>query len=236
MILRTLSGLLLGCAALGLVACEDPTAPPGIALLLQVEVISAADAPASGSSAGAPAAAPGIESLDVGEVALAIGGLELTASTINGREDFLLEEPVVVPLRLSGDPTLALSTPVPTDEYEAIDVFVDKLDPGVPADDVLIEVFPSLEGASVLIRGTLIRDGIEEQFVFTSALAARRKYTFPAPRRFSSTFRSVALYTLTVNLDGWFDAGLGEFLDPNDPADLPSIEANILASMELIQG
>lgn len=236
MIQRTLSRPLLACVILGLVACEDPTGPPGIALLLQVEVISAAGAPATVSSARGPASAPGIESVDMNEVALAIGGLELTASTINGREDFLLEEPVVVPLRLSGNPTLALSTPVPTDEYEAIDVFVDKLDPGVPADDVLIEVFPSLEGASVLIRGTLVRDGVEELFAFTSPLSARRQYVFPAPRRFSSTFRSVALYTLTVDLDGWFDAGLGELLDPNDPADQAAIEANIAASLELVQG
>ncbi|NNF12775.1 MAG: hypothetical protein HKN72_06115 [Gemmatimonadetes bacterium] len=233
---RNLTRLLLAVLTLGLAACEDATGPPGIALLLQVEVISSAAAPTGVSPARGPAPAPGIESIDIGEVALALGGLELTASTINGREDFLLEEPVVVPLRLSGDPTLALSTPVPTDEYQSIDVFVDKLDPGVPADDVLIEVFPSLEGASVLIRGTFVRDGVEELFAFSSPLSARRQYVFPAPRRFSSTFRSVALYTLTIELDGWFDAGFGELLDPTDPADQADIEANISASLELVQG
>lgn len=228
--------MFLAAITLGLLACEDPTGPPGIALLLQVEVISSAAAPGASSPAGAPAAAPGIESIDVDEVALAIGGLELIASTINGTENFLLEEPVVVPLRLSGDPTLALSTPVPTDEYQAIDVFVDKLDPGVPADDVLIDVFPSLEGASVLIRGSLVRDGVSELFEFTSPLSARRQYMFPAARRFSSTFRSVALYTLEIELDGWFDAGFGELLDPNDAADQAAIEANISASFEVVQG
>ena len=228
--------LLLAGITLGLTACEDPTGPPGIALLLQVEVISSEPAPAGAPPYEGPAAAPGIESIDLNEVALAIGGLELIASTINGTEDFLLEEPVVVPLRLSGDPTLALSTPVPTDEYRAIDVFVDKLDPGVPADGALIRVFPSLAASSIPNRGSLVRNGVEELFAFTSPLSARRQYVFPAARRFSSTFRSVALYTLTVEPDGWFDAGFGELLDPNDPADQAAIEANIAASMELIQG
>lgn len=231
MINRTTFLLLLAGLTVGVTSCQDPTGPDGIALLLQVEVLSTAGA----SYASAPTA-PGVESIELNEVAIAIGGLELIASTINGTADFLLEEPVVVPLRLSGDPTLAISTPLPPDEFRALDVFIDKLDPGVPADDVLIDVFPSLEGASILIRGTLVRDGVEELFTFTSPLGTRKQYEFPAARRFSGTFRSVALYTLNVDIDGWFDAGQGALLDPTDPADQATIETYIAASMEVVQG
>lgn len=235
MLKRTTGYLLIAALTLVSSGCEDPVGTPGIALLLQVEVISVPAPPQVGAM-GAPAAAPGIESIEVDEVAIAVGGLELIRSEINGTVNFLLERPVVVPLRLSGNPTLALSTAVPEDEYGSIDVFVDKLDPGVAADDVLIATFPGLEGSSVLVRGRIIRDGVEELFTFTSPVSVRKNYTFSAPRRFSSTFRSAALYTLTIDMAGWFQTDLGEFLDPVDAADQDAIEANIAASMAVVRG
>lgn len=236
MIQRTLSFLLLAGLALGLAGCEDPTGPPQVALLLQVRAMRAPTVPPSGSATPSPARAPGIETIDITEAVLVFGGLGLEGAGIDGTVDWRLEETVVVPLRLSGDPTLALSTPVPQGEYAVLEVFLDHLDPGVAADEEVIDVFPRLEGAGVLVSGTLTRDGVEEIFTFTAPIAVREEFMFPAPRRFSQTFRSAALYTLNVDMDQWFAAEFGELFDPTDPADQAAIRTAIEGSMELIQG
>lgn len=217
-------------AVLGTAACNDPTGPSGFEFLIQVRTLAEPDAP---SGVIGPARAPGITAIDIDEVVLVFGGFRLERE--EDGSDFVLDESVVVPLRLGGEPTLVFAPSVPEGEYRALEVFLDELETEVPAEASLIDVFPRLEGMSVLIAGELTRDGEPEPFLFTSTLGSDVRLDFPRPRTFSADALALPVYSVTFDVARWFDAELDAILDPNDEADRAAIEAAIAESMQVVR-
>ena len=110
---------------------------------------------------------------------------------------------------------------------------VDKLEVGNPAEEPLIQAQPMLADASVLVMGTVARDGgSPESFTFTAALDIDLELPFPAPVEFTAEANPVTLVSLVIDVSSWF-AGTGDMLDPADAANRSAIEATIQASLEL---
>lgn len=223
--------LALVTALLGATACSEPTGPSGFEFLIQVRAVSEPDAPADATG---PARAPGVSAIEIQEAVVVFGGFRLEPN--EDPTDFVLDESEVVPLRLDGGPTLVFAPAVPEGEYRAIEVFLDELDPAAPGDATLIDVFPRLEGVSLLVAGEVTRNGVAELFEFSAPLASDVRLEFPRPRTFSSDAIALPVYTVLFALDQWFQGAPGVFLDPNDEADRQAIEASIAESMQVVSG
>ncbi len=52
------------------------------------------------------------------------------------------------------------------------------------------------------------------------------------PREFTAEQNPVTVVALAIDLSGWL-AGMGDMLDPTDPANRSAIEGNIQASLDL---
>lgn len=216
-------------ALVGATACDEPTAPSGFEFLIQVRAISEADAPADTTGASR---APGISAIDIDEAVVVFGGFRLEPS--QDSTDVVFDESEVVPLRLGGEPTLVFAPAVPEGVYRAIEVFLDELETAVPEEATLIDVFPRLEGISILVAGELTRSGAAETFEFTAPLASDVRLEFQRPRTFSADAVALPVYTVSFDLDQWFEGPAGVFLDPNDEADREAIEASIAESMQVV--
>jgi hypothetical protein len=212
-------------------ACSDATAPLGDhALQVSVRVVGgtgAAPALPNGSS-GVSAAT----TVEVQSATFVLGGLKLETAGLDNTVDWVFEESVVIPLDFTGDPVLAFDIDVPAGIYKELEVSIDKLEVGNPAEDPLIAQYPQLADASVLVTGLVTRDGgTPEAFTFAAALDVDLELLFGTPIEFPVADNSV-LVSLTIDVTGWFD-GIGDMLDPDDPADRSAIEANVQASLEL---
>lgn len=210
--------------------CSDGTGPEGEReLQLRVRVTG------SPSLAGGPAAAPGIAAIQVQQAVLVLGGLKLETAGVDQTVDWTLDESIVLRLDLDGDPTLAFDTDVPPGTYKELEVSIDKLEIGHPREQLLINAWPALADASVLVSGTLTRNGSAEPFTFTAALDIDLELLFPTPVRFSGEDTDPTLISMTLDLSRWFRSLSGAGLDPNDPADRSEIEAAISRSIEVIK-
>lgn len=218
-------------ALLGATACDEPTAPGGFEFIIQVKAISEPDAPADPTG---PARAPGVSAIDIDEAVVVFGGFRLESN--EDPTDFVLDEPEVVPLRLGGEPTLVFAPEVPEGEYRALEVFLDELDMAEPDEATLIDVFPRLEGISLLVAGELTRNGVAELFEFTAPLGSAGRLEFQRPRTFSTDAVALPIYTVLFDLDQWFEDSPGVLLDPNDEADGEAIETSIAQSMRVVSG
>ncbi len=223
---------LLALALVAWTGCDDPTGPSGFEFIVQVRAISQPTAP---QSQVGPARADGVESIDIEEAVVVLDGLTLDGSG-TATADWTLDQTVVVPLRLSGNPTLVFAPAADEGEYEGISIVVDELEREDPAEASLIDVFPRLDGVSVLVRGQLVRNGVPEEFLFTTAASGVGRLDFAQPRRFSAQSAAIAVYTVRFDLDKWIESPGGVLLDPNDPADREAIEASILESIDIVSG
>lgn len=237
---RWTSGLgLLLVGALG--ACSgDSTGPePGSGIRLNVfahlGALSAAAAPALAAEAGSVGP---VESIEVDDVWIVLGGSKLEAAGVDETEDVTFEESRVVALDLTGEPVLAATyTPVPPGTYKEFEIWVDKLETGNPAEESLISEFPELRDASVLARGRVIRpDGSSDAFDFATdadedlELLISPFLTIEAPEDGSDASFSVAL---VIDVGSWFVDDLGGWLDPTDEADRSPIESKIGDSFDV---
>lgn len=226
--------LLLPALLLSVGGCDGPTGPSNFGFLVQVRAVSAPTAP--GGQTG-PSPAPGVlDDVEIDQAVVVFGGLTLEGTSRTNTADWNLDETVVVPLRLSGEPTLAFAPATDGGEYEGLRVNVDKLDSSDPDEAALIEIFPRMEGLSVSVEGTTLQGGISEPFSFTTSVPAEHRLGFSQPRRFSSEGASRPVYTVLFHLDRWFETAGGLVLDPNDEGDHAAIEESILGSMEVVAG
>lgn len=225
-------GAALLASLLVVLGCTDAAGPTGEhPLQVTVRVVNgAADASAllGAASRGNAAAAVEIES-----VVFVLGGLKLETAGLDSTVDWVFDESVVVPLDLTGTPTLAFDTDVPPGIYKELEVSVDKLEVGNPTEEPLIATWPGLADASVIVNGVVTRDGgAPETFTFTTALDIDLELLFDSPITFTEGDDGVILVSLTIDLTGWF-ADLGATLDPTDPANRSAIESNLQDSVEL---
>jgi hypothetical protein len=154
----------------------------------------------------------------------------------DGTIDFVDERSVVVELNLDGAPVLALSADAPSGLYKELEIAVDKLERGHPEEQLLIRAHPDLDNASVLVAGTVQRDGVTESFVFATDLDIDLELEFVPPLAIDVSEEPGLLVLIELDLSGWFRSPSGRLLDPADPADRSAIEGNIQNAIELFEG
>lgn len=226
--------LLLVACLLGVTGCDDPSGPSGFEFLVQVRAVSAPTGPDGRSG---PSPVPGVlDGIEIEQAVVVFGGLTLEGSDRTNTPDWGHQETVVVPLRLSGDPTLAFAPAIGDGEYGALRVNVNRLDADDPEEAALVEVFPRLEGLSLLVEGTTMRGDISEDFVFRTSIPGEGRLEFSQPRRFDSESAALPVYTVLFDLDRWFETAGGLVLDPNDEDDRAAIEESILGTMQVVVG
>jgi hypothetical protein len=202
-------------------------------LQVSVSVVNGqAAAPALPSASSQGSAATMVQ---VDSATFVLGGIKLETAGLDATVDWIFEHSVVIPLDFTGTPTLAFDTDVTPGIYKEVEVSVDKLEIGNPAEEPLIELWPRLADASVLVVGTVTRDGgAPEAFTFTAPLDIDLELPFDAPVEYTADDNPVTVVELTIDVSGWF-AGTGDMLDPTDPANTSDIEGNIQASLDLYE-
>ncbi len=222
--------IVLGCALIG--GCSDAVGPTG---QHQLQVQVRASQTSALATASGRLLAPGITSIEIGEAVLVLGGLKLETAGLDQTVDWIFERSVVVPLDLAGEPTLAFDTDVPSGIYKELEVSIDKLEIGHPEEQALIDLWPRLADASVLVTGEVVRNGTPEAFEFTAPLDIDMELVFATPLSVTENEILVTLVSLDFDLSQWFVGSGGGTLDPNDPADQSGIEAAITGSIEVVK-
>ena len=194
-------GVLLA-TVVAVAGCGDTIGPTGEhQLQVTVRLVNGGGSPAAGLSASRQAT--GATTVDIESVVFVLGGLKLETAGLDETVDWVLEESVVLPLDLSGTPVLAFDTDVPAGVYKELEVSVDKLEVGHPAEEPLIADWPDLADASVVVTGVLTREGgASEPFTFPAALDIDLELPFEEPVTFTAGENPVTLVSLTIDLSG----------------------------------
>ena len=224
----------LAAVAVCFVACSDAAGPTGShQLQVRVRVTSGAAGPGAALQASPQGAAAA--TVEVTGATFVLGGVKLETAALDDTVDWVMQESVVISLDLTGTPILAFDTDVPPGIYKELEVSIDKLEVGNPAEQPLIDAWPQLADASVLIEGVVTRDdGGPETFAFTAPLDIDLELPFAGPIEFTDSESAVMVVSLTIDVSGWF-ARLGDMLDPTNPADRAPIEGNIQASLDILE-
>ena len=214
--------------ALGLSACRDPAGPEADGAL-QVRAFSRGFAQAMGAPSGE------VSAIEIERVYVVLGRLKLEKAA-DGTEDFTDERSIVIELGPGTEPVLAIAADVPLGEYKEIELAIDKLERGHPTEEALIEAYPGLEDASLLIEGTFTRDGGEaESFSFAAALDIDLEVAFTPSLTIDTLEPGVTLLSLVLDGSEWFRSPSGELLRPTAEASRSMIEAAIQKSIELFE-
>ncbi len=214
------------CLAVLPLACSDTTAPE-----------ERADLEIHASMHGPPeqGGGSGIR-VDVDRVYLVVGRvkLEKAGSTL---VDFLDERSIVIALEPAAGPILAIAADVPDGAYKELEIAIDKLEAGHPHEQALVDAYPALSDASVLIEGTVADPAAtSESFSFATDLDIDLELTFDPPLTPDGAAGPATLISLMVDVTSWFRDQSGKLLDPRDPADRSAIESNVQRSIELFEG
>lgn len=236
---RPLAAVALGLATVFAAACsEDPTGPgdgPGV----QVNVFArtGGGAGASIGPAEGSVASGAVTSVQISRTAVVIGSVKLETAD-GSTQDFVLEESRVIELDLTGDAVTAVVVDPPAGTYKEVEISVDKLEPGNPAEQPMIDEHPELADASVVVEGTVTTDeGGEDPFSFATPLDADLEILLSPFLEVPSEGgdEGLRVFALVIDLDAWFDDGAGGLLDPTDPADRSAIEAAMGASFDAFE-
>jgi hypothetical protein len=214
-------------------ACSDPFGPDVDSSLQLLAFTSGVDQPARPS--GRDIRSGGVSSVEIDRILVVLGRLKLETAG-DGSQDFTDERSLVIELDSDDDPVLALAADVPLGTYKELELAIDKLERGHPTEQGLINAFPGLDDASVLVEGTVTREGVgEERFSFSSPLDIDLELEFSPPLVVDSREPGEVLLSLLLDASGWFRDSSGALLDPRVAAHRSSIEAAIQRSVELFE-
>lgn len=221
----------LPAAALALAACADSVTGPGAGSGDVRVNLFARTAGVTASIVSSSAAAGAAQSIDVDRVAIVVGAVKLETAGVDGTVDWVLEESRVVELDLAGGPTAAATYDVFPGTYKEVEVSIDKLEPGNPAEDPLISLNPELSDASVVVEGTVTRDDASTaSFTWSTDLDRDLEVvldpflTVPLP---PGELVEPTIIAVVIRVNDWFDDGAGGLLDPTDEANRSAIESNV---------
>lgn len=225
------TGILGRASLLGIVAaaCGD-AAGVRVANGITVSVIAA--------PAGEPALTGGpLGAVEIAELRLVLGGVKLETAGLDGTVDLVFAESRVIEIDLSGEPVTAYTLiDVPAGTYKEIEISIDKLESGHPAEEPFIARYPDLADASIAIAGRVLQDDSEEPFTFTAALDRDMEILLEPFLVITGDEAPTGVrVTVVLNTGGWFRDVAGGWLDPRDPANRSAIEANIQASFEAFE-
>jgi len=202
--------------------CNDTAGvEPGRGITLTV---IAADQPAAQGTPGA---------VEIDGVRLVLGGIKLETAGQDGTVDWVFDQSEVIEVDLSGEPVTAHTLlDVPPGIYKEVEISIDKLEPGNPAEASLLAEHPDLADASIVITGLVLENSSEVPFTFTAALDRDMEILLQPFLVLADDGEPTGVQvTLFLNLEGWFRGPAGQWLDPRDPANRSAIEANIQASL-----
>jgi hypothetical protein len=204
-------------STLALAGCTDAAGPIGEQeVQVTVRVVNGTSSSSVGLVASPRAGLA--TTVNIESAVFVLGSLKLETAGLDNTVDWVFDESVVVPLDLAGTPTLAFDTDVPPGVYKELEVSVDKLEVGNPAEGPLITDWPDLADASVLVTGTVTVDGgTPEAFTFTAALDIDLELLFDAPITFTAGNDGLTLVSLVIDPSEWFH-GVEGVLDATDPA------------------
>jgi len=213
--------------ALAVAACSDPAGPEGGGAV-QVRAFSRGFAPVSSQSGD-------VRSVEIERVYLVLGRVKLEKAA-DGTADFTDERSIVIRLGSGADPVLAVSTDVPAGAYKEVELAIDKLERGQPSEKLLIDAYPGLSEASLLVEGTLTRNGGGPQgFAFAAALDIDLEVAFSPPLAIEAPQPGLVLLSLVLDASGWFRSPSGMLLDPTEATNRSVIESAIQQSIELFE-
>jgi hypothetical protein len=173
-----------------------------------------------------------ITGVAIDRLRLVLGGVKLEKAGVDGTEDWVSEDSLVVEADLRGDPVTAyILIEAPAGTYKGIEISIDKLERGKRGEDLLLAQHPTMADASVAIDGRLLGSGPDVSFAFTAALDLDVKIDFKEPPFLVVGSPGVPV-TLVLGRERWFLDKEGQRLDPRDPAHRSDIEANIKASFK----
>jgi hypothetical protein len=174
----------------------------------------------------------------VDRVKLVTGAIKIETAGVDATIDFVFEESRVIVAEPAGAPVEAYTVlDIPGGTYKEVEISIDKLEPGNPAEGPLIADHPELSDASIAVEGRVVlQDGSEEPFTFTAALDRDMEIGLdPVLVLTASGEGQGTRVSLLIRTDGWFLDGSGEWLDPRHEATRSAIEANIQASLEAFE-
>jgi len=221
-------GLAFIAVALGMSACSDPAGPEADGAL-QVRAFSRGFAETMGPASG------DVSTVEISRVYVVLGRLKLEKAA-DGTEDFTDERSIVIELGPGSEPVLAIAADVPLGEYKELELAIDKLERGHPIEQSLIQTYPGLDDASLLIEGTYTRDdGEAEAFSFAAALDIDLEVAFTPPLIIERLEPGATLLSLVLDGSDWFRSPTGALLDPTAEANRSMIESAIQKSIELFE-
>jgi hypothetical protein len=225
---RPLIARVAAVAWLASLGCDDAAAPVG-ENSIQVRAFAR-----SASQPGTPSG--DIVELDVDQVLLVLGRVKLETAGVDGTVDFTDEHSVVVPLRLNGSGVLAVDADPPAGTYKELEIAIDKLELGHLDEHALIQQYPSLSNASIVVEGTVtLANGSVERFVFAHDADIDLELPFAPDLTVTHSDERVTLVSLVLDLTGWFRGATGAVLDPRDPANRSVIAANLQHAIEVFE-
>lgn len=183
----------------------------------------------------APARGGQVDSVTILRAGIVIGIVKLEA--VGSTRDFTVTESQVVELRLDGQAVAVPAVEVPPGTYKEVEISIDKLEVGNPAEEPLIEVHPEFADASVVIEGLVFsRDAGSDPFTFATDLDRDMEVdlvpflTFPVSEDGQATAISIVVET-----GRWFLDENGAWLDPRKPANRSVIEGHIQKAFEAFE-
>jgi hypothetical protein len=215
-------------AAVLAAACSDPSGPE-VDSNVQVRAFSRGLAERSGGSTS------DVNSLEIERVYVVLGRVKLETAG-DGTSDFTDERSLVIELGQGQGPVLAVTADVPAGTYKELELAIDKLEPGHLLEQSMIDTYPGLRDASILLEGTITLDGSGPQdFTFAAALDVDLEVIFAPPLTISSPEPGSTLLSLVLDASGWFYSPTGELVNPLNEANRSVIEAAIQKSIELFE-
>ena len=209
-------------------ACSDPSGPEGDGAV-EVRAFARGLAAESGTDGGE------VLSIEIDRVYLVLGRLKLETAG-DGTVDFVDERSIVVELGAGDEAVLAVAADVPPGTYKELELAIDKLERGHPIEQSLIQTYPGLDDASLLVEGTVTRTGGgAESFTFAADLDIDLEVAFTPALTVDSSEPPVALLSLVLDASGWFNSPSGVLVDPTAGGNRSVIEAAIQKSIELFE-
>jgi hypothetical protein len=207
-------------------ACEEASGPQGEGAV-EVRAFAVGSAEQSGI------ATSGVTAARIERVKLVLGRIKLEKAD-ESTTDFVDERSVVVTLTPNGSAVLAIDADVSAGSYKELELAFDKLELGKVEEQTLLQSHPTLANASLLIEGTITRNGIEEPFTFITDLDMDVELGFN-PALTIPLSGTTTLVSLVLDVSRWLSDSTGRLLDPLAAASRSTIEGNVQSSIELFE-
>ncbi len=180
-----------------------------------------------------------VDSVRITNASFVLGSVKLEGAGVDSTLDYASLHTQIVDLDLRQAPVAVDTFAIPPGVYKEVELSIDKLEPGNPDEEPLINARPEFSNASVLIQGIVYIKGIGEPFTFTTDIDRDMEIEL-TPLLTVPTFEVGApaigtKISIVVDTSLWFVDDAGVWLDPRDEANKSAIENGVQASLEAFE-